>query len=362
MQARTNNARWNPKRNCWMISVQRDGKRRYFYSSRKGKAGQQECNQKADEWLFNKTSALKKIKVAKLYEDYIREKALYVGTSRLANVRSMFNRWILPAIGRKNVGNITEQDLQDVLNEQYRKGRSYKRIKETKICMCDFMKYARKNNLTTLVPENLTVSTKASQTVRQTLQPSDLQVLFSSDKTFKNGFETVDEWIHAYRFMVVTGLRRGEMLGLKWSDIDYVNKIIHVNRAINEYREVTQGKTGNAIRIIPLTRIAEAILKATPRRCAYVFNKPNMSASPNSVTYGFKRYALYNNLKATKLHELRHTFISLTDNELPLNTLKDIVGHSKSTDTVGIYGHVIQGEISAAGEQIDEIFATLLKA
>ena len=69
-----------------MISVQRDGKRRYFYSSRKGKAGQQECNQKADEWLFNKTSALKKIKVAKLYEDYIREKALYVGTSRLANL------------------------------------------------------------------------------------------------------------------------------------------------------------------------------------------------------------------------------------------------------------------------------------
>ena len=49
MGKRTNTASWNGKQ--WRIAVQKDGQRRYFYSSTQGRAGQREANAKADAWL-----------------------------------------------------------------------------------------------------------------------------------------------------------------------------------------------------------------------------------------------------------------------------------------------------------------------
>lgn len=360
MGKRVSTAKWNEKKQSWQINVQKDGVRKSFYSGTKGRNGQRECNRKADDWLDDNITN-QNVKVLNLSQDYLEEKQLNVGTSRYKNLQSIFNKWINSYLGKKKVANLSEQDLQDVLNEMYKKDMSYKRIQETKIAMCDFIKFARKNNITRLFPENLTVNKNAKKGTRNILNTDDINILFESDKTMKFEKEIKDEYINIYRFLVLTGLRRGELLGLKWSDI--YNNTIHIKRSVNEYKEVTEGKTENAQRKVPLTPLAKEVLEnvqKNPHHTKYIFNFDDLSFVPSSITFRFKIYAEYNKLSAHKIHELRHTFISLTDNHLPLNTLKNIVGHSKSMNTVGVYGHETDGEFEKANIIINDKFKDII--
>ena len=70
MQKRTNTAKWNGTR--WRIDVQKDGIRKSFYSSKKGRNGQREANKKADEWL--EEDLISDIKICDLQEKMIEEK------------------------------------------------------------------------------------------------------------------------------------------------------------------------------------------------------------------------------------------------------------------------------------------------
>lgn len=346
---RVNTAKWNENKKYWQINVQKNGKRKSFYSSKKGRTGQRECNTKADNWL-NEDLIGENTKASELYEKYIEEKALNVGRSRLDNIKSMFNAYILKMIGNRKVISLSEQDLQDILNEQFKNGNSHARIRETKIVIQDFIKFARKNNITNLYPENLYVNKKAPKPKRGALTKEDIETLFTSDKTIAYGKPKKDIYINYYRFMLLTGLRRGELLGLKWSDVKL--PIIEIKRSKNAYNELTKGKTDNAKRFVPLNDKAIEILNEMDKKSKFIFpiNRPQ------TLTDKFKIYAEYNNLKCSKLHELRHTFISYTDNALPLNTLKSIVGHSEKMRTVDTYGHIVNEEIEKARIILNDLF------
>lgn len=350
MYTRTNTAKWLPKYNRWQIKVQKDGVRRTFTCPVPGRKGQIECNRKADTWL-HQGIVNERTRVVDLYESFIKEKSIHVGTSRLNNIRSYFKARIFPYIGRQRVSALTEQDLQDILNDMYLKGYSFHTISDTKSMLVEFIRFARKNNLTTMTPENLFVSKKASRGIKKILQPEDLTILFTEDTTMMYGKIISDPLIHAYRLLVVTGLRRGELLGLKWSDIR--EHTITIKRSINEYGEVTEGKTENSQRTIPLTDLAQAILDKIPHIDDYVFGR---EFNPPYLLSRYKVYAEFHDLSARTLHELRHTFISMVDSDMPLNVLKDVVGHSDTMNTVTQYGHVVNGEIEKAGDIINEKF------
>ena len=122
MGKRVNTAKWNGKR--WRIDVQKDGVRRSFYSSKKGRTGQREANSKADKWLDNNLIN-QNVKVYELSKKYIEQKALNVGISRIKNIKAMFNVNILPILANKKVSSLSEQDLQDVIDVMYKKGKAY---------------------------------------------------------------------------------------------------------------------------------------------------------------------------------------------------------------------------------------------
>lgn len=354
---RTNTAKWLPKYNRWQINVQRDGKRRSFTSGKPGRAGQREANAKADRWI-NQGLINDNMTVRELYDKFMEEKRITVGTSRYKNIQSDFNQRIFPYIENKKVSRLTEQDLQNILNDLFVRGYSFESISDTRSLLNQFVKFGRKCSVTDLRPENLEINKKAPKGFRSSLQPEDIRILFTSDKSMRYGVVIQDEWIHAYRFLIVTGLRRGEMLGLKWSDVK--EHTIEIKRSLNEYKELTEGKTVNAIRTIPLTEIAKSILSQVERKGEYIFNDDYLSVVPATFSCRFKKYAEYNGLSTFRVHELRHTFVSLMDSALPLNVLKDVVGHSKSMDTVGQYGHVVDGEMEKSSQIINSKFSSIL--
>lgn len=355
MPTRTNTAKWMENQKRWQINVQKDGVRRSFTSSTPGRKGQREANAKADAWLESGIIN-DSIFIDDLYKEFL-ENIQKVSIQEYRGSYSRGKNYILPVIGRKRIRNLTEQDLQSVIDKAYHeKQLSKKTLSNIRYTLLRFVKYCRMKKLTALRPEEIAIPKNARTREKSILQPDALHTLFHSDKTFLNGKEQRDMFINAYRFAVLTGLRPGEMLGLKWSDIE--GNTVYVRRAINTHGETTKGKNENAIRSFPLNQLTQAVLedqKTNYYGGEFVFNLVSQS------TYGkrWARYCEYNHIPHISLYEMRHTFVSIAK-VLPEGLLKSVVGHSRSMDTYGIYSHNMAGDSAEISALLEHKFQEIL--
>lgn len=164
-------------------------------------------------------------------------------------------------------------------------------------------------------------------------------------------------------FMILnTGLRTGELIGLKWEDIDFKEKILSVSRSM-EYRYSTQKwmegppKTKNAYRDIPLTKECLKMLKAIKKEHdlgrkeaegfeEYVFLCRKGTPVKNS-TYDahLEKITEKAGIQKISMHTLRHTFATrCIEAGMRPKTLQQILGHSSINITMNLYVHVSNEE------------------
>jgi len=369
MSKRTTVAKWLPKYNRWQIKVRKDGVRKTFTCPIPGRKGQIECHRKADAWLEEGLTD-PNVRVSVLFDKMIEQLKINTSKTHWRHYEQFGRLYIKPAKGTKRVASLTENDLQDIVTYAYEhpaKGKplSEKTFKDIIACIKYFIKYARKEQVTKLHPENLHVPHGAAKSNKGTLLPDDLIKLFSSSKTTWHKKE-IDEWfIHAWRFEVVTGMRPGEIAGLKDSDIK--NNICSIKRAINWEGEVTTGKNRNAQRTFVIPEIGMSILRDQRQMLKragiispYVF--PDVDGDhflQPKYNKHWTTYRDYNGLSKRTPYEMRHTFFSAVK-ELPKELIKPMGGHSKDFDTFGHYGHELPGEAEKAAVLVDTVFRNLL--
>lgn len=172
-----------------------------------------------------------------------------------------------------------------------------------------------------------------------------------------------------------TGMRRGEICGLKWKDIDFKNQMINVQREVlylpqkGIFEDST--KTYSSQRFIKTSDVALSVLKSykieqnTNRlKCGdcwhdddYVFTQWNgKPMHPDSVTGWFRKFIEKNNLPQISIHSLRHTNASLMiANGVNLTTVSKRLGHATTATTTKIYAHAIKSADEAANETIENI-------
>ncbi len=233
--------------------------RRTFTCSTPGRTGQRECNRKADEWVDDGIES-KNRRINELYDEWIESLKLTTSKSHW-NVYEAFGRnWIKPAWGHIKIDRLSEQHLQYVIDNAFADGKAKKTLIDLRACMIAFIKYCRRKKLTSLVPEFLTIPKSAKPSERTVLQPNDIKMLFTCDTTLYKGKPKFEFYIHAFRFQVATGLRPGELIGLRWEDIS--NHCVNLRPSINKYRDTTRGKNDNAMRTFKLHKITAAILQS----------------------------------------------------------------------------------------------------
>lgn len=363
---RTNTAKWIESCGRWQINVQKDGIRKTFVSSKRGRTGQAEANAKADRWLDDGIIDTK-TKVKQAYEQYMDNLKISTSKSHWQQYDSIFRHHINPQIGTVRIENITEQHLQNVINKAYSKGISKKYLMNIRACLVSFVKFCRKNKLTTLLPEDLIIPREAKVCEKHILQPEDLKTLFADDTTLYNGSPQPDPLIFAYRFHVLTGLRPGELAGLKWSDIRDGN--VYLRRSINTHGETTTGKNQNAQRNFALNLFTFAILSEQKKQLdelginsEYVFCRRDGEPLHSKHYYDrWKVYRNYHSFPPVTPYELRHTFVSAVK-ALPEGYLKRLVGHSKDMDTYGVYSHEMDGDMQETAVLVQDIFKQILHA
>lgn len=178
---------------------------------------------------------------------------------------------------------------------------------------------------------------------------------------------------------VTTGLREGEILGLKWSDIDWQNKQLHIQRQIQRIPQegliFSEPKSATGRRLITLgSNIIEA-LKAHvnkqyfDRKIAGVNWKemdlifPSSKGTPmdpRNLIRLYKKLLVEANLPDIRFHDLRHTSASLMLKQgVSAKVVQERLGHSDIALTLNTYSHLLPGIQEEAAEKMDEITAII---
>nr|WP_320026699.1 site-specific integrase [uncultured Acetobacterium sp.] len=182
----------------------------------------------------------------------------------------------------------------------------------------------------------------------------------------------------ALNLLIFSGLRRGEIGGLKWADIDFEDKIITVKRALKYVagEGLFEGdpKTFKSRRSIKLPDFIFDLFKAyrvwqLEERIKvgdlwsdndYIFTRWNGEPMSLDTIGGYlKKFTDKHELKQVHLHSLRHTNASiLIASGVDLKTVSSRLGHSNLSTTGNIYAHVINSADAKASDTLDHILVT----
>lgn len=158
--------------------------------------------------------------------------------------------------------------------------------------------------------------------------------------------------LHLYGILIslYTGLRLGEMIALKWQNVDFKNKIIYIEKSIGIISENHRTliiedtpKTTSSIREIPISKRLFEILKELKQKNLsdyLICNRYKQQLNPRSYQKSFEDLLKRLKIKHYGFHSLRHTFATrLLENKIDIKTISELMGHASPTITLNRYVH-----------------------
>ena len=148
---------------------------------------------------------------------------------------------------------------------------------------------------------------------------------------------------------LATGMRRGEISALKWSDLDFETGALHIQRQVIHLRgqiNISAPKTAASYRTVILPREVVDILKELRTRTdsEWMFPSPvnkDNPMDPQSIYHTMKKVLMRAQCRDVRFHDLRHTFATTSlEHGMDIKTLSAIIGHVRSATTINIYSHI----------------------
>lgn len=297
----------------------------------------------------------------------IKEKTVRPNTSR--NYKDRYFANIKPYIGKMFLKDVKPMDCQRILNMMEKRYLG-STIYQTYITLSNMFNSALENELIDRNP--LTKSVKLPKPIvkkNKVLTVEEQEKFLTEAKKYAN--------YPQYLFILNTGTRTGEMVGLKWEDIDFERNIISIKRTM-EFRYKTQRwiigppKTKTSYREIPMTKITKDLLLGLKEELKegkfveeefkeFVFINSKGKPTKNS-TYDNQLTKLTNKaqIQNISMHTLRHTFATrCAEAGMKPKTLQMILGHANINITMNVYVHLTTEEKMKEMEKFEDYFDTL---
>ncbi len=335
--------------------VDRFGKRK----SKRSKKLQEVRQWIADATYINEHSDIEQavsMMVDAWFEYWIDVKKKTVRPNTVRNYTERYHRNIQKVIGKKLLSEVKPIHCQRIFTNMADEGYKASTIYQTRIALFNMLEFAKENDVLLSNPCKKSVkSDMGKPSEKKEALTIDVQRKFleqSEGKSYENQF----------RFILQTGLRTGELVGLMWSDIDFEKKTLKIQRSM-EYRHSTgewrvgEPKSKSGYRTIPLTDEAIRILvmqkeknkkiKVIPMEWAeHIFLCRKGEPVKNS-TYDTALFKICDKagIKRFSMHVLRHTFATrCIEGGMMPKTLQKILGHSNIGITMNLYVHITEEE------------------
>lgn len=360
------------------ISQRSDGFYVGRYTDKYGKRKQklfrklQECRQwLADSQYRDEHSNLnfpEEMTVKAWFDYWISMKKRTVRPNTVRNYTERYEHNIDPVIGKLLLSEVRPIQCQAVMNKMADGGYRTSTIYQARITLYNMLDYAYQNDVIMKNPCNGMVKSDIGK-------PSQKKeaLTLERQKKFVKGIEG-NTYEYQYKFLLQTGLRTRELVGLKWSDIDFDNRTVSICRSM-EFRHSTgewrigEPKSKSGYRTIPLTDEAIEILKKQKQKNSnfkiiplewreFVFLCKKGTPVKNS-TYDTMLFKLCEKIGIPKfsMHVLRHTFATrCIEAGMKPKTLQTILGHANIGITMNLYVHTTEDEKQ---KEIEKIAAAL---
>ncbi len=285
-------------------------------------------------------------------EIWLNEKKEYVKTSTYAYYSFEIQNYIIPTMGDIPMVDITEECIQNVVlhwqNEGMANGHPLKKstVQNLVMLMKQVLKYAAKKDL---IKEYMVEIHFAPQTSNKRIQ------VFSQSEQNRLIQAILDELSYktfGILLSINSGLRIGELCALKWSDIDRVNKLLHITKTLQRiYMQealprtqviITAPKTATSIRDVPLSdKICEVIdMLGDICKEGYVLSNNDQYIEPRTFRKFYTDFLIKHNIDERHFHCLRHTFATrCIENGADYKSVSEILGHATINTTLNMYVH-----------------------
>lgn len=152
-------------------------------------------------------------------------------------------------------------------------------------------------------------------------------------------------------FCLFTGVRVGELCGLRWEDISFQDYTVHIHQTMQRIKDrgentaktkvvVTEPKSPCSNRLIPIPQELISVLKAVPDRTGYFLTGTEQQMEPRVMQNQFKRILGKCKIAHANFHALRHTFATrCIELDFDPKSLSEILGHANVTITMNRYVH-----------------------
>ena len=292
--------------------------------------------------------------------------------------RRTIDNHIKPYLGDKPITQVTTADVQKMYNTLRESGRvredaamgktlSNSMVRSVHMLLHEAMDSAVREGLVPCNPTKGTTIPKKEHKEKKVLLESQIETLIQA-------VDSDEIWRDFFKTELMTGMRRGEICGLRWEDFDEAARTLHVRRSARyEHGQPIIGDTktteGNRKMILPRGVVE---LLADRRKSAlteWIFPnplKPELPMNPQSAYRRLKKLLGEANLPGITFHELRHTFATqAASNGIDPRTLASILGHTKASFTLDTYTHITtdmqKNAAGIVGNYITDIFGKELK-
>ncbi len=311
----------------------------------------------------------RKMTVKDLLTEWLEEVVKYQNRVRTydryaADVR----RYLIPALGHMLITELTRRHVQTMLNRLADRKLSYRSIRNVRAVLRSALYYAVRDNYLT---RNVATLVQIPGEVTFTATPL-------TEEQAQRFLRTISghRWELVYRIGLGLGLRKGEVLGIRWKDIDFDAATVHITGSVqrqNGRLERAPTKTDASDRVIGLpasllTRLRlhreqQQALRSSATRwtdSGLVFTSyVGTPIEPSDLSREFKRLLMQAGLpEHIRFHDLRHSCATLL---MAMDThprvVMELLGHSQISTTLEIYSHVVSRVQREAVAALDTLFA-----
>lgn len=268
-------------------------------------------------------------------------------------------------LGGMKLSDLTPLHFMDVFNDLEEYGFSKFTIRQIKMVIKNALKAAVENNL---IPNN-----PVPEIYKMEDQPSEKRALtIGEQKLLLSYIQNTDyEYSEMIIILLLTGMRSGELRALTWSDVNFKDNVIYVNKSIREhyidgkgYIESNNPKTKRSVRQIPMSVESKHFFKKLKQKNRVVdlkthkkfgnlvFCKEGSVITQNDMRYIFSclirdMNATGHEIKEIRPHMLRHTFATRCfESGLSIKSVSEMLGHVSIRTTLNIYTHPNQESLA----------------
>lgn len=167
-----------------------------------------------------------------------------------------------------------------------------------------------------------------------------------------------------------TGVRIGELCGLRWSDIDFERRLLQVQRTVHRIKNVEDDRKTKVICLLPKSDMSnrdiplpDFLISFLKEHCKisnsdYVVSSNKSHLEPRTIQRRFKRMLSITNLRDINFHTgTRHTFATRAlEKGFDIKVLSEILGHSSVTFTLNKYANVLDDHKRKSMELLEELY------